>query len=246
MSAILTILRRELGAYFNTPIGYVFMVMFLVLSCWLYVLTLFGEGVAEMRGYFGILPLLFLIFIPAISMRLWAEERKLGTLELLMSMPVRTWQAVLAKFMAGMLFLAITMALTLQLPLALVLLSPAGGPGPDFGPIIGGYLGAVVLGMVYLSIGAFASSLTRDQIVAFVVGISICFFFFLLSYEPFLSTIRDLRYGAVLAANLERFGVNFHFESIARGVVDTRDVLYAFSISGFFLFLNVVVIERRR
>lgn len=244
MSATWTILRRELGAYFNTPIGYVFMIFFLGVSCWMYVLRLFSEGIAEMRMWFGLLPFLFLIFIPAVSMRLWAEERKQGTLELLMSFPVRTWQAVLGKFLAGVLFLAITLALTVQLPAALWLLSPAKGPGVDFGPIIGGYLGAMMLGMVYLAIGGFASSLTRDQIVAFVVGMSICFFFYLLAYDPFLDVIRD--FSPTAAARLERFGVGYHFESIARGVVDIRDIVYALTVSGLFLFLTVLVIERRR
>ena len=244
MSATLTILRRELGAYFNTPIGYVFIVFFLVLTCWFYVVGVFTQGTAEMRSYFSLLPLFFLFFVPAISMRLWAEERKLGTLELLMTFPLRTWQAVLGKFLSGMLFLGITMALSFHLPLTLWLLSPPNGPGPDFGPIMGGYLGAMVLGMVYLSVGAFASSLTSDQIVAFVIGISINFVFFLMGYQPFLDWLRD--FGPSLASNVERFGVNYHFESISRGVVDTRDVIYALSVSGFFLFLNVLVLERRR
>ncbi len=244
MTEIRTIMKRELGAFFNTPIGYVFIIFFLLLSCWFYALSLFGNGLSEMRSFFGLLPLLFMIFVPAISMRLWAEERKLGTLELLMTFPIKTWHAVLGKFLAGMVFLSIMMMLTFHLPITLLRLVPDQGLGPDLGPIIGGYLGAMVLGMVYLSIGSFASSLTSDQIVAYVVGISLCFFFFLLGYPPFLGWVQD--YSPTIAGSLERFGINYHFASIARGVVDTRDIIYALSVCGFFLFLNVIVIERRR
>ena len=174
-------------------------------------------------------------------MRLWAEERKLGTLELLLTMPIKSWQAVIGKFMAGLIFIMITLALTAHIPLTLWIL---GKPGPDFGPIVGGYLGAMVLGMIYLSIGSFASSLTADQIVAFVIGISLNFVFFLMGYRPVLDWIKD--FNPNLASIVERFGVDYHFESISRGVVDTRDVIYALSITGLFLFLNVLVIERRR
>jgi ABC-2 type transport system permease protein len=245
MSVMRAILRRELGAYFNTPIGYVFVVCFLWLSCAFYVSRLFAQGLAEMREFFGLLPLLFLFFVPLISMRLWAEERKLGTLELLMTFPVKTWEAVLAKFLAGMAFLILTLALTLHLPVTLYVLAPPNSPGPDFGPIIGGYLGALVLGTVYLSIGAFASSLTSDQIIASVIGILICFLFFLMGYQPMLDWIRNV-IGPGVAGHVERFGVNYHFESISRGVLDTRDLIYAATVTAFFLFLNALVLERRR
>jgi len=239
MGATVSILRRELGAYFNTPIGYVFMSFFLLVSCAFYASSLFMQGVAEMRGYFGLLPIFFLFFVPAISMRLWAEERKLGTLELLMTMPIKTWHAVLGKFLAGMLFIMITLALTIHIPITLKVMG-----NPDMGPIIGGYLGAMVLGMIYLSIGSFASSLTGDQIVAFVIGISINFLFFLMGYTPVIEWLKEI--SPALAGFIQRFGVDYHFESISRGVVDTRDIIYALSVTGFFLFLNVMVIERRR
>jgi ABC-2 type transport system permease protein len=158
MSATVSVMRRELGAYFNTPIGYVFIVFFLLVTCWRFADVVFIENSAEMREFFGFLPLIFLFFVPAISMRLWAEERKLGTLELLMTMPIKTWQAVLGKFLAGMVFIIVTLALTLHIPLLLKILG-----NPDPGPIIGGYLGAIVMGMIYLSIGSFASSLTRSS-----------------------------------------------------------------------------------
>jgi ABC-2 type transport system permease protein len=244
MTATLSVLRRELGSYFNTPIGYVFMIAFLVLSSFLYVKSLFISGVADMREYFFWLPILFLVFIPGISMRLWSEERKLGTLELLLTMPIQTWQAVLGKFLAGMIFLVITMTLTFHLPLALKLLAPVKSAGPDIGPIIGGYLGTMILGMVYLSVGAFASSLTSDQIVAFIVGIFVNAALLLISIPDFVLWLRD--FSPALAAEVQRFGLWHHFESIGRGVLDTRDLVYAVSMSGLFLFLNILVIERRR
>jgi ABC-type transport system involved in multi-copper enzyme maturation permease subunit len=164
-------------------------------------------------------------------MRLWAEERKLGTLELLMTFPVKAWAAVLAKFIAGLGFVALALALTLHLPFSLYFLTPENGPGPDFGPIVGGSLGALVLGMVYLSSGAFASSLTSDQIIASVIGILLCFVFFLMGYQPLLDWIRDLISPAA-AGYVERFGVNYHFESIARGVLAIPAARRASAIPG--------------
>ena len=239
MGATISILRRELGAYFNTPIGYVFMVFFLLLTCTFYVSTLFDQGVVEMRNYFGLMPIFLLIFVPAVSMRLWAEERKLGTLEVLMTLPVKTWQAVTGKFGAGLIFIALWFVLTFPIPLTLMWLGK-----PDMGPIVCGYLGTMMLAMIYLSIGAFASSLTSDQIVGFVIGCSINFVFFLLSFQPFLELIRD--YSPPVADLVAQFGVEYHFESISRGVVDSRDIIYGLSVTALFLFLNTLVIERRR
>jgi ABC-2 type transport system permease protein len=239
MGATVSVMRRELGAYFNTPIGYVFIIFFLLVSCWKFADVVFVQNSADMRDFFGMLPLMFLIFVPAISMRLWAEERKLGTLEVLLTLPVKTWHAVLGKFLAGMLFIAITLALTFHIPIMLKILG-----NPDMGPIIGGYLGAMVMGMIYLSIGAFASSLTADQIMAFVVATSISLLFFLIGEPSTLEWIKD--FSPSVANFIERFGVFYHFASISRGVVDTRDVIYAVTVTGLFLLFNVLVIERRR
>src|SRR5258708_24988353 len=145
MGATISITRRELGGSFNTPIGYVFMIAFLLLSSFLYVQGLFISGAAEMRTYFEWVPILFMIFIPGIAMRLWSEERKLGTMEVLMTLPVKTWQVVVGKFTAGMLFLLVTLAMTFYIPIALYLLRPEHSPGPDFGVIVGEYLGTLGL-----------------------------------------------------------------------------------------------------
>jgi len=239
MGATVSILRRELGAYFNTLIGYVIITFFLLLTCWFYVGELFLRGTAEMRQYFNLMPLFLLIFVPAISMRLWAEERKLGTLELLLTLPVKTWQAVLGKYLAGLIFLIVMLLLSCHLPITLRVLG-----NPDPGHIVSGYLGAIVLGMIYLSIGAFASALTSDQIVAFIIGISISFVFFLMGQQDVLSWLKD--WSPAVAQVVERFGVGYHFESITRGVLDTRDIIYALTVTGLFLFLNMLVIDRRR
>jgi ABC-2 type transport system permease protein len=237
MRPTLSVFRRELGAYFNTPIGYVFIAAFVVLSLYLYVQNLFVTGAAEMRDYFEGLSFIFVFFIPAISMRLWAEERKLGTLEVLMTMPIKTWQAVAGKYLAGLSVIAVMLFMTLHIPITLKVLG-----NPDAGPIIGGYLGAMVLGMVFLSIGAFASSLTSDQVVAFIIACCINAIVYLISFAA--AVLRD--FTPVVAGVIERFGVKFHFDSIARGVVDSRDIIYAVTMSALFLLLNVLVIERRR
>ena len=238
------VMRRELGAYFNTAIGYVFLIIFTLAIRYLFIGNLFIDGVAEMRAFFDWFPFLFLFYIPAISMRLWAEERKLGTLELLMTLPIRTWQAVLGKFLAGLMFVGITLFFTFDIPASLYGLRGS-GPGPDFGPIIGGYMGAMVLAMVYLSMGAFASSLTGDQIVAFVYAVGLNIVAYFVSFPEFLNLIRELL-NPRWAETVQQFGVIHHFNSICRGVVDSRDIIYALSVTGFFLFLNVLIVDRRR
>jgi ABC-2 type transport system permease protein len=245
MGPTFSILKRELGAYFNTPIGYVFMIAFLVLATFFYVQDLFVTGNADMRRFFEFwVPVLFLFLVPGIAMRLWSEERKIGTMELLMTMPVKTWQAVIGKFSAGVVFLLFTLLLTFPIPLTLWALLPEKAPGLDWGVMFGQYSGAMVLGMIYLAIGSFASSLTSDQIVAFIVGIFINAVLLFLSYPLFLGLIRD--WSPTLASQAQRFGAWYHFDSISRGVVDTRDIIYAVTMTGLFLLLNVLVIERRR
>ena len=240
VKSIFWIFWRELIAYFNTPIGYVFMAFFLLVTKAFYISSVFVGNAADMRGFFGLFPFFFLFFIPAISMRLWSEERKLGTLEWLLTLPINAWHAVLGKYLAGLAFVAVMLIFSFDIPIFLKVYG-----NPDMGPIIGGYLGAMVLGMIYLAIGSFASSLTSDQIIAFVIAASIGLIFFLMGYSPVLDWMKE-SLGANFTSKVQLFGIDSHFESISRGVVDTRDVLYALSISGVFLFLNYLVIDRRR
>ena len=147
---------------------------------------------------------------------------------------------MVGKYLAGLAFIAVFLLLTADVPIFMFKYG-----NPDLGPIIGGYLGTMVLGMVYLAIGAFASSLTSDQIVAFVVAVAISFIFFLMGYGPVLEWLKDVA-GSGFTAGVQQFGIEYHFESICRGVVDTRDLIYAVSMSGVFLFLNYLIVDHRR
>ncbi|MBD3335887.1 MAG: ABC transporter permease subunit, partial [Candidatus Eisenbacteria bacterium] len=208
---------------------------FLILTIWLFFRGFFLINQATMRDFFGLIPLVFLLFVPAVTMRLWAEERKLGTLELLMTLPVTDVQVVIGKFLASLAFLTITILLTL--PVA-VMVEALGNP--DWGPIAGGYLGAILLGGAYLAIGLYVSSLTENQIVAFIISVVACFILFIIGEDIILFAVpRWIR------SFLQSLGLGAHFDSIGRGVIDSRDVIFYLSMIGFFLYLNVRSIERR-
>ncbi len=222
-------------AYFNSPIAYIFIGVFLVVGNWLFFSSFFLVGQASMRDYFSLLPWMFLFLAPAITMRLWAEERKAGTIEFLLTLPITDWQAVLAKFFGGLAFLAIALLLSASLPASISFLGNL-----DWGPVIGGYLGALFLGGSYLALGLFISSLTRNQIIAFVSGVAACFAFFVVGADFVLA-------GAPQAAApaMQFIGLGSHFYSIAKGVIDTKDIFYYFSFIFIFLWLNVKIIENR-
>lgn len=236
MSKATVILKKEFASYFSSPTGYVFITAFLVLSSWLYFRIFFLVNQASLRDFFLIMPWLFLFFVPAATMRMWAEERKLGTDEVLLTLPVPDREIVLGKFLAALGFLALAIGLTFPLP---VVVSALGNPDP--GPILGGYLGLLLLGAAYIAIGLFASSLTENQIVAFVVGITISFVLFIVGEDIVIIAVPRW-----LAPTLRYIGLGRHFASIARGVVDTRDLVYYFSVIGFFLYLNTRMIESRK
>ncbi len=236
MKNIWTITRKEFRSYFDSPVAYIYITFFLVLSSWLFLRGFFLVGQASMRGFFGILPWLLLFFVPAATMRLWAEEKKLGTIELLMTLPVKDHEVVLGKFLASFFFLTVTLALSFALP---ILISVLGDP--DGGAIWGGYIGAVLLGASFLAIGLFVSSLTENQIVAFIIGITLIFAFFIVS-EEFVLYNAPRR----LVPILKFLGLGAHYDSIGRGVIDSRDVIYYLSVIGFFLFLNVRSVESRK
>jgi ABC-2 type transport system permease protein len=242
MAAICTILRREMGAYFNTPIAYVVIFVYLIISGAFYVHFGFNSQAGDLRAFFEWQPLVMALLIPALTMRLWSEERQLGTLELLMTLPVRTWQAVAGKFLAATVFLVVMLLCTMHLPFFLAWLSNP--PGPDWGTVVGGYLGCLAMGMMYISIGLFASSLTRDQIVALIIGLAICVMLWLIGFPVFVTMIRE--FSTEVAVWVQNFSIVPHFESISRGVLDTRDLVYVVSVGGFFLLLTNLVMERRR
>ncbi|MBN2056213.1 ABC transporter permease [bacterium] len=238
MKHTLAIFQKEFKSYFTTPIAYIFITIFLffVNLIFFYLPGVFVRNVADMREFFMILPWIFLLFVPLVTMRLWAEEKKLGTMELLMTLPVRESEVIVGKFMAAFLFLAIAIILTAPIAITLNLVGD-----PDMGPIYGGYLGALLLGGAYLAIGLFSSSLTENQIVAFIIGVFICFILLFTGSDILLFALPGW-----LVAIFKFIGLGSHFDSIGRGVVDSRDVIYYLSVIGFFLFLNLRSVESRK
>jgi ABC-2 type transport system permease protein len=236
MNHVLTIAKKELRAYFNSPLAYLFINVFLVVLAWLFFQNFFLIAQASMRNYFAYIPWILLFLIPAITMRLWAEEKKLGTIELLLTSPVKDEAIVLGKFFASVAFLAICLALSFMVP---VVLYWAGSP--DTGVLIGSYLGSLFLGSAYIAIGMWLSAYTDNQIIAFILAIVVTFFFFIIG-EPFVLQ----KMPGFLAGFFDQLGIGTHFESMSRGVLDSRDILYYLSFIGFFLFLNVRQISSRR
>ncbi|MCK4304253.1 MAG: ABC transporter permease subunit [Candidatus Eisenbacteria sp.] len=238
MQNTLIIAGKEFRSYFGSAIAYIFLVVFLVLTSVLFfeLQKFFVVGQATMRDFFGLVPVLFLFFIPAVSMRMWAEERKMGTLETLMTLPVRSWEVVTGKFLASFLFLVMTIALTLPLPIIIASLGNL-----DTGAIIGGYLGLILLGGSYLAIGLWTSSMTENQIVAFIGSFVICLVLFLVGVDIVLTSLPRW-----IIPFMKGLSLGSHFSSIERGVIDSRDIIYYLSVIGFFLFLNVRSVESSR
>lgn len=236
MSNIKNIFIKEFKSYFSSPIAYIFIISFLVVVNWLFFRTFFLANQASMRAFFGFLPWVFLFLAPAVTMRSWAEEKKLGTMESLLTLPVKEYEAVLGKFFAGFFLIVLSLCLTFTLPLTLVMIGH-----PDMGPIWGGYIGACLLGGAYISIGLFCSSLTENQIIAFIVALIICFILLIIGENFVLFNVPD-----ALAGVFSFLGLGAHFQSIGRGVVDSRDVIYYLSVILFFLFLNQLSVESRK
>ena len=235
MKNIITIARKEFRTYFESPIAYIFITAFLLLVNFLYLWTFFLVGQADMRPFFGFMPFVFLFLVPSITMRLWAEERKMGTLEVLLTLPVQEKEVVLGKFIASFVFLLVMLALTFNIPLLVGFLGD-----PDWGMIICGYLGCLLMGASYLAIGLFASALSDNQIVAFILAIAICTAMLIVGEWFFLILVPD-----IFVPFFNYLGLGTHFESMGRGVIDTRDLLYYISVIGVFLYLNVYTVENR-
>lgn len=236
MNKILTITKKELNSYFNSPLGYIVVSVFLVISGWLFIQTFFIIGQASLRSFFNLLPILFMFIIPAITMSSWAEEKKSGTVEVLMTFPVSAVKVVMAKFFSSFMFLLIMLALTLAIPM---MVSDVGSP--DKGIIIAGYLGAVLLGSAYIAIGLWISSVTKNQIISFLVTVSIIFIFYMIGNPLILDTMPD---SIAVVGNFLSFST--HFDSILRGVISLADILYYISVIIFFLFLNARVMGMKR
>lgn len=234
MKNIITLFKKELSDYFNSPIAYIFIAVFLIIGNWLFFQNFFLIKQADMRNYFELLPWFFLFLAPVITMRIWSEEKKSGTIEVLLTLPFKDWEVVLAKFLSAVAFLMITLILSMSIPITLTRLGNV-----DMGPIIGGYLGAFLMGAAYIAIGIFISSLTKNQIIAFLLAILACFAIFIIGM-PFV-----IEKMGGFASLFKYLGLGSHFENIGRGVIDSRDIVYYGSVVFLFLWLNARSIKSR-
>jgi ABC-2 type transport system permease protein len=241
MRETLVIFRRELKSYFYSPIAYVFGVLLLTLLLFYATEQMLQHGTqASMQMFFAMLPLLLLVFLPGLTMRLWAEERKLGTIELLMTFPVRIWQLVLGKFGAAVVYLAFVLLLTLGLPLTLAAYGRV-----DWPPVIGSYLASLLFAGSFIAVGMFWSSTTRDQIVAMLLSLVTLYVLHLLG-DPRAIELTSSWLPAVVVDLLNGISPHKYFGSISRGVIDSRDVIYFACFCGFFLYANALVLQARR
>ncbi len=239
MRNIWVIMRRELTGYFATPVAYVFLVIFLALSGSLtfYVGSFFERGQADLQSFFTYQPWLYLVLIPAISMRLWAEERKTGTAELLLTLPISISEAVLGKFLAAWSFTALALVFTFPIWITVNLLG-----SPDNGVIFAGYLGSLLMAGAYLAIGACFSALSKNQVVAFVVSAAVCFLF-TLSGTPLVLNFFAGWLPQVAVEIVAGFSFLTHYAAMTRGVIDLRDIVFFASLIGVFLYVNTILVD---
>jgi len=236
------IMRRELASYFATPLAYVFILIFLVLSS-AFTFNLgnfFERGQADLQSFFYWHPWLYLFLIPAISMRLWAEERKSGSIELLMTQPVTLWEAVLGKYFAAWLFAGMSLAMTFPIWLTVNYLG-----NPDNGTILAAYIGSLLLAGGYLAIGSCMSAVTNNQVIAFILAVVVCFLVLLAGFPLVLDWFRGWLPQWLLNA-IASLSFLTHFESIKKGVIDIRDLLYFGMLGGFFLLATSIALDLRK
>lgn len=242
MNMVMTLFRRELASYFATPLAYVFTVIFLALTgvFTFYLGGFYERGQADLTAFFTFHPWLYLLLVPAIAMRLWAEERKSGTIELLLTLPVTMWQVVLGKFLAAWAFLAIALGLTFPMWVTVNYLGD-----PDNGVILAGYIGSLMMAGGYLAIGACMSALTRNQVIAFIAALVVCLLFTLSGFHLVLDFFRGWAPDGFvdLIASLSFLT---HFQSISRGVLDLRDLLYFVLMIGAWLYANAIIVELKK
>lgn len=242
MRAAIHIFRRELASYFATPVAYVFLIIFLALAgtFTFYVGNFFQRGQADLQPFFNFHPWLYLFLIPAISMRLWSEERRSGTIELMLTLPVSTASAVIGKFLAAWVFTAIALALTVPIWITVNYLGQ-----PDNGVIVAGYVGSLLMAGGYLAIGACMSALTRSQVIAFVVAAAVCFLFTVSGSSIVLNLVNGWL-PQTLTDTIASFSFLDHFSSITRGVIGLDDLVYFGSLMGLFLFANAAIVDLKK
>lgn len=241
-SAIYTIAKRELLAYFESPVAYVFLVVFLMLTG-IFTFTLggfFERGDASMLSMFMWMPWLLLFLVPAIGMRLWAEERRLGTIELLLTMPVSTFQVILGKFLASWVFIGVALALTFPTVITVNWLGD-----PDNGVILTGYAGTMLLGGTYLALSSMTSALTRNQVVSFILAVLLCLALVLVGFGPITAMLSRWA-SPEIVEYIAGLSVMTHFDNFHKGVIELRDLLYFLSMIAFALFTTGVIIRSHR
>ena len=242
MKSIITIAKRELTGYFASPVAFVFIVIFLILSGFFSFMVggFFERGQASLESFFAWHPWLYLFLVPAVGMRMWSEERRLGTIELLLTMPVTPWQAIVGKFIASWAVVALALVLTFPVWVTVNYLG-----NPDNGVILAGYVGSFLMGGAYLSITAMTSAMTRNQVVAFIVSVVLSLFLILAGYPPVTNMLVSWAKPWIVEA-IASFSVMTHFESLQKGVLDSRDILYFLSVMGFSLFTTSVIVRTHR
>jgi len=218
MKQAVHIFKKEFRTYFVSPIAYIVISIFLLVTGWFFFTTFFLYNQANLRNFFSLLPIIFSFVVPAVTMRLFSEELNVGSYEILLTMPVTFLDVVVGKFLSAVAFIAVMIAPTLSYPITVSFLGEL-----DWGPVAGGYLGAVLLGASFSAIGLFASSLTRNQIIAFIVGMAICFSLVLVDKMLFFLP-------QSLLGILSYLGADAHFQNISKGIIDSRDVLYFLSV----------------
>lgn len=218
MGQVIRIFKKEFATYFISPIAYIVIAVFLLVTGWFFFTTFFLRNQASLRTFFDLLPITFSFVVPAITMRLFSEELNVGSYEILLTLPVTFRDVVLGKFLAAVAFLGAMLLPTLAYPVTVSFLGQL-----DWGPVVGGYLGAILLGGAFSAIGLFASSLTRNQIVAFIIAMTICFTLTLVDKMLFFLPQSMLGF-------LQYLGADYHFENISKGIIDSRDVVYFLSL----------------
>jgi len=242
MSPVSNVMRRELAGYFATPVAWVFIVIFLVMAgaFTFYIGSFYDRGIADLDPFFTFHPWLYLFLVPAIAMRLWAEERRSGTVELLLTLPLTPWQAVLGKFLAAWLFVGVALLLTFPVWLTVNYLG-----NPDNGVIVAGYIGSWLMAGGFLAIGSCMSALTRNQVVAFILSVVVCFGF-LISGLPMVMDLFSSWAPQPMLDAIADFSFLAHFATISRGVIDLRDLVYFALVIGIWLLANTIVHELKK
>jgi ABC-2 type transport system permease protein len=242
MRGVLAVSKRELQSYFLTPVAYVFIVIFLIAANWLAfgVGGLYERGQADLSPFFAFHPWLFLFLVPALSMRLWAEERKSGSIELLMTLPIQPWQAVVGKYLAAWAFTAIAIALTFPIWITINYLGD-----PDNGAILAAYIGSILMAGGFLAVGSCLSAVTKNQVIAFILSVVICFILLLAGYS-FVLNVFSAWLPAAIVDGIASLGFLTHFDDISKGVIDLRDLVYFGLLIATFLYANTLVLGMKK